>query len=162
MDNSLRKIYCHSCGQKQLLSFNEENCGSDFLHEGISCNLPEIICKNCKVHYMACPNCEDIILMKFLGHDLICSHGKNYYCAPEWCSDDVFEDCDICISRKRIFINGNESHTIGAGYIDQNVHYVDLRKIVNHESNTITGNDGGLYHYWFCEKCKTVFQDTDK
>lgn len=160
--DTLRNIYCHVCNQKQLISFSEEDCGADFLADGISCNLPEIICKNCKVHYFACPNCEDLVLMKFLGHDLLCPHEKHYYCAPEWIDDNVFEDCDECISRKQVFINGNDSYTIGASYIDQNIHYVDLKNIINGERNSITGPDGGLYHYWFCENCKSVFQDTDK
>lgn len=162
MEKSLQNILCHSCGQKQLISLTDENCGMDLLEEGITCNLPEIACKHCKVRYMGCPNCENLVLMKFLGHDLICPHGKNYYSAPEWCSNEVFEDCGTCIGRKYTFMNGKDSHIIGAGYADKNVHYVDLKTIVNDENNSITGDDGGLYHYWFCERCKRVFADTDK
>ena len=51
---------------------------------------------------------------------------------------------------------------IGASYIDKNVYYVDPKYVVNGNRNKITGDDGGLYNYWFCEHCKQVFSYTDK
>lgn len=164
-------ISCHKCGDNLTL-FDEDDF-RDVNIDPISCEYPELICKNCEIYYAACPDCSDygsavlgnIVLMKFLGHELICPHNKKYYCAPESHGedyDDEFESCEICIKRKGIFENGNNTVTIGASYIDQNVHYIDPKNVVNGSKNRITGDDGGLYNHWFCEHCEKVFSYTDK
>lgn len=107
---------------------------------------------------------SEFILMKFLGHDLMCCHDlkRTIY------GDTIYRNdkCKECSQRSKTFEYTTENNKsfilIESSYIDKNLLYVDPEMIINGEKNILTGDDGGFYHYWHCQKCDNVHKYTDK
>jgi hypothetical protein len=109
------------------------------------------LCFSCKnIYAMKCYKCKNF--MQFLGHDLMCDHPI-----------DNPRKCKICKIRSDIFYTKKgKKLSVEASYIKLNTNFVDLERIVNGSKNSITGDDGGFLHYWYCETCDKIRKFTDK
>lgn len=180
----MNKLQCQKCNKNSIRFFNADI--DEPVISNISTDQPELICSNCLIYYMYCPDCSMIkeyengdeyiepcnidpmnskfVLMKFLGHDLMCCHDlkHNIYGNKIYRNDK----CKECLQRSKTFEytskDNKETIDIEASYIDKNLLYMDPNMIINGEKNILTGDDGGFYHYWYCQKCDKVYNYTDK
>jgi len=156
--------YCSSDDEydlriRELHSKDQCNCGW-IMHED---NEISAFCADCDILQLFCPECFQSL--KFLGYDGTDDgfFRPNYFDPEEdqylrEISESNSEDpnFDKIIYDVSPNTPSDEKEIFIARYSgDKNLDYADA-------TLSLTGEDGGYYHYWKCEKCKKHFSLTDK
>lgn len=99
----------------------------------------------------------------------ICSKCPTYYCLCPKCSvgiedqdtlDIWYETCQFLGHDDFDKRHNNKEDMIS--YESKNINYCYTPDIKNGKNNHLTGDDGGYFHYWRCNKCKIEYEHTDK
>ncbi len=148
MNNSLN---CDLC-QHPLHIFNIDDDDYEYvLPNGFvlynqSTEMGWACCTNCPTFYNLCGKCSfddennltNPYFCKFLGHDDFTK---------------LINDSDS---------SEDDDETPFKSFQHFNKRYIHQPDIRNGENNSLTGDDGGYYHYWKCHNCNTTHKLTDK
>lgn len=177
-------ILCPLCQKNDQMVYldGEEYVMNNIPFYGITCDIDEIYCKRCETTFPLCPTCNgyetrydldnvitilpDLQILHFIGFAGVEGHNNNIIVHP---NGDIAEDTFRYDNVEYVMDDQNnepipdEFKSIAIG---QYIPYFVFPQPGYNESraplDVVIGPDGGYPTYWWCTKCNTVQQYSDK